>query len=385
MKICGIICEFNPFHNGHEYFLKKARALSGCDALICIMSGSFTQRGEICILDKYVRARHAVSGGADCVLELPAAFSVAPAEIFAKGAVKLLSSVPELDTIAFGCESGNESDFLNAAKLLLNENGNFKETLRKNLDAGESYAKSYAAAFECAGGASKLLKSPNNILGAEYAKAVIGSGKKIKLLPVRREGAGYNDVELRDNLSSASAIRKKPTSEKVKSNVPGYVFNDLCDFSEETERFGYFTRLLLSRTDAENLKDIYGCGDGLENALKSVQNLPYNEIIEKATSKRYSSSRIKRILCANFLGLCRSDCEKFLSSVLYLSPLAVKKKNADKVLSALAKSPYPVLTSGSDMQKLDEVAAACKKKDEFSYLQWQQITNKSLINKMIIV
>ena len=141
MKICAIICEFNPFHNGHKYILDKARELSGCDALICIMSGSFTQRGNICVIDKFLRAKHAVVCGADCILELPTAFSVAPAEIFAKGAVKILSSVPEIDTLAFGCESGSEADFLSAAKILSDESGNFKEALKKSLDTGESYAK----------------------------------------------------------------------------------------------------------------------------------------------------------------------------------------------------------------------------------------------------
>ncbi|MDE5666783.1 MAG: nucleotidyltransferase family protein, partial [Clostridia bacterium] len=274
MKICAIICEFNPFHNGHKYILDKARELSGCDALICIMSGSFTQRGDICIADKYTRARHAVDGGADCVLELPTAFSVAPAEIFAKGAVKILSSVPEIDTLAFGCESGFEADFLSAAKILSDESGKFKEALNKSLDAGESYAKSYAAAFEVAGGAEGFLSTPNNILGVEYAKAVLGSKKNIRLLPVRRVGAGFNDGEIKQNFSSATAIRKNLSSPLVKGNVPDFVAGDLTDFSVENGRFEDYLRLILSRTSAEALKPIYGCGDGLENALKSLQALP---------------------------------------------------------------------------------------------------------------
>ncbi len=385
MKICGIISELNPFHNGHEYILNEARRLSGCDALVCIMSGNFTQRGDICVLEKHLRAKHAVLGGADCVLELPSAFSVAPAEIFAGGAVKILSSIPELDTLAFGCESGCESDFLNAAKLLSEESEDFKSALKGKLAEGESYVKSYAYAFGRVGGDAELLLKPNNILGVEYAKAVLRSGRKIKLLPIKRVGADYGDGELRQNFSSASAIRQNLRSPLIKGNVPDYVYKDLKDFSAENERYDYALRLILSRTSAEDLSKIYGCGDGLENALKSLQNLPFGEIVSAATSKRFTSSRIKRILCANFLRLYKDDCEKFLSSDLYLSPLAVKKIGADEVLSALSKSSYPVLTCGNDERKLDEIATKCKKSDGFAYLQWQQITNLPPINKLILV
>lgn len=385
MKICGIICEFNPFHNGHEYLLKEARKLSGCDAIVCIMSGSFTQRGDICIVEKHIRAKHAVLGGADCVIELPAALSVAPAEIFASGAVKILSSIPEIDTIAFGCESGNESDFLRAAELLTNESTAFKTALRCKLDEGESYIKSYAFAFASVGGDAELLSKSNNTLGVEYAKAVLQTGKSIKLLPVKRVGADYNDGEIKQNFSSASALRRNLTSPLLKDNVPSFVLNDLTGFTTETERYEDYLRLVLSRTSAEDLNKVYGCNDGLENALKALQALPFNLIISGATSKRFASSRIKRILCANFLRLYQSDCEKFLSSDLYLFPLAVKKESADRILSALAKSPYPVLTCGSDEKRLCKTAALCKKQDDFAYLQWQQITNAKPANKILVV
>ncbi len=385
MKICGIICEFNPFHNGHEYLLKEARKLSGCDAVVCIMSGSFTQRGDICVVEKHTRAKHAVLGGADCVIELPAAFSVAPAEIFASGAVKILSSIPELDTIAFGCESGAQADFLHAAELLSNESEDFKAALHAKLDQGESYIKSYAFAFESVGGNAELLSKPNNILGIEYAKAVLRTKKDIKILPIRRLGADYNDGEIKQNFSSASAIRKNLTSPLIKDNVPPFVLNDLHDFTAERERYEDCLRLILSRTSAEDLTKVYGCNDGFENALKALQALPFNQIVSEATSRRFTASRIKRILCANFLNLHQAECEKFLSSDLYLSPLAVKKESAGEILSALAKSAYPVLTCGSDELKLCETAARCKKRDDFAYLQWQQLTNAKPVKKMLLI
>ena len=385
MKICGIICEFNPFHNGHEYLLNEARKLSGCDAVVCIMSGSFTQRGDICIVEKHTRAKHAVCGGADCVIELPAAFSVAPAEIFASGAIKLLSSIPELDTIAFGCESGTQADFLNSAEILINESKDFRAALHAKLNQGESYIKSYAFAFESVGGNAELLSKPNNILGIEYAKSVLWTGKNVKLLPIHRLGADYNDGEIKQNFSSASAIRKNLTSPLIKDNVPPFVLNDLYDFTAERERYEDCLRLILSRTSAEDLTKVYGCNDGFENALKALQALPFKQIVNEATSKRFTASRIKRILCANFLNLYQAECEKFLSSDLYLSPLAVKKESAGEILSALAKSPYPVLTCGSDELKLCETALRCKKQDDFAYLQWQQIANAKPVKKMLLI
>lgn len=385
MKICAIICEFNPFHNGHKYLLEKARALSGCDAILCIMSGNFTQRGDICVMPARQRAKHAILCGADCVIELPAAFAVAPAEIFARGAIKILSAIPEVTALAFGCESGDRSEFLDAAKLLLKEDDNFKSVLNAHLASGESYVKSYAAAFESAGGNAALLSKPNSVLAIEYTKAILRANSNIDIIPVQRVGAQFDDSELKQNFSSASAIRKNICSPLVKNNVPQCVLEDLQNFSAENERYNDYLRLILSRTQPEKLKRIYGCNEGLENALKNLQNLPVDEIIEKLTCKRYSSSRIKRILCANFLELYSDDCQRFLNANLYISPLAVKKERADSVLSALAKSCYPVITCGSDIAALSDTTAECKAKDDFAALQWQQIAEKECSGKLLIV
>ena len=153
MKICGIICEYNPFHNGHAYLLSEAKKQSGADALLCIMSGNFTQRGEMAGLDKFTRAKHAVLAGADAVIELPAVFAISPAEIFAKGAVKLLASCPSFDTLAFGCEDGDRISFLQTAKATADESRELKAAIRANLKAGMSLTKArheaIAAAHAC--------------------------------------------------------------------------------------------------------------------------------------------------------------------------------------------------------------------------------------------
>lgn len=375
MRICGIICEFNPFHNGHKYLLERAKELSGCDKVLCIMSGSFTQRGDISIMDKFDRARHAVLCGADGVLELPSAFSVAPAEIFAKGAIKILSSIPEVTTLAFGCENP-EVNFVQSANILNSENEHFKAVLNKNLAEGESYIRSLAEAFEACGGEKGLLSRPNNILGVEYTKTILKLKSNIQILPIKRMGAGYGDIELKDDFSSASAIRNNPQAPSVKNNVPDCVYVDLKNFSEENSQFEELMRFKLLQSSTETLQKIYGCTEGLENRLLSLTSLPLNELIESATAKRYSSSRIKRILCANLLDLHGADCDNYLKSDLYLKPLAIKKDGADEILSVLSKSKYPIVLKQRDLNSLNEVALSCFKNDEKSYKIWKFIAKQ---------
>lgn len=383
MKILAIICEFNPFHNGHKYLLERAKKLSGTDAVLCIMSGDFTQRGEMCVLDKYARAKHAILSGADCVIQLPAPFAVAPAEIFAKGAIKILSSIPDVTTLAFGCESGDAQNFLDAANLLNSEPDKFKTKLNDMLAEGESYIKSYAAAFEECGGDSKLISNPNNILGLEYTKAISKANVNIKILPIKRVGADYNDSELKENFSSASAIRHNLNRGEVKSNLPDFVYADLMNFKGFTE-YENMLRHSLFKTTAGNLKRVYGCGEGLENKLKGLENLSVDEIIKNATSKRYSSSRIKRIFCANSLELYQDDCEKYLSGDLYIKPLAIKKQRADSILSVLSKAGYPVVT-GIDAEKLTKTAQECFEKDRKEFMQYNFLTHSDKKDYMILV
>ena len=378
MKILAIISEFNPFHNGHAYLIEKAKELYDCDAVLCIMSGNFTQRGEMCLFDKYTRARHAILGGADCVIQLPAAFAVAPAEIFAKGALKILSEIPQVRALAFGCENGNKQDFINSAKSIIEENDSFKNILAEKLSLGDSYIKSYAAAFEACGGAKGLLRGPNNILGFEYSKALLRLHSEIDILPIKRIGSGFNDCELKENYSSAGAIRKNIADGKIKFNLPDYVFKDVAD-ANVTNAFNDFLRHKLFLTDAEVFKNIYGGGEGLENRLKSLENEPLESIIDKATSKRYPSSRIRRMLCANALELYRSDCESFLGGDLYIKPLAVKKERKKELLAALSRSRYPVLT-GINGNDLSNTARNCFDKDLFEQALYDMLNLKSIKN-----
>lgn len=374
MNICAIICEFNPFHNGHAYLIERAKQLSGCDAVLCIMSGSFTQRGEMCILDKYVRARHAIYGGADAVIELPALFAVAPAEIFARGAVKILSSLPAVKSLCFGCE--NALDFEKIAQKLAFEEPDFKDRLYALLDSGESYASAYAKAF---GQDGEKLSSPNNILAAEYAKANIREGKRLTLYPVTRLGGGYHDGGLEGQFSSAKAIRENRGDDRALDYAPDYVIDDLRRTEDRTERFKRLAADKLFFADKLQLRNIYGCSEGLENRLKSLSlGQSFDEILRGCTSKRYPTTRIRRILCANLLSLDRRCAEATLKKNIPVKVLAVRKSAADDIL--------PLIDAKGDEDT--DIAELAKLTDE-SYRIWRHINfpfgEHNVNQKMILV
>lgn len=378
MKICTIICEFNPLHNGHKYLLERARAESGCDFILCVMSGCFTQRGDMCRTDKFLRAKHAVLSGADAVIELPAPFAVAPAEIFARGAVALLRGINAEITLAFGCESGTAADFTDAARILNCETDSFKRRLAECSESGESYIKSYSEAFKACGGNAEFISSPNNILGVEYAKAVLREGLDVTLLPVKRVGAGYNDCGLCGNYSSASGIRANADNPTIKDNMPEYSYADFTASPDCGKRFETIAADFLYLCDRENLKRVYGCTEGLENRLKKLTfGNGYGEIIQAAASKRYSKTRIRRIMTANLLGLYADETQKFLQSSVPKRILAVRKNCADKILPLL-----------SDAEETDD-GRKCTEITSRAYALWRYL-NAPLIfdnpnEKMILI
>lgn len=362
MKICAIICEYNPFHNGHLYQLTKARELSGADAVVCIMSGDFVQRGEAAILDKHTRARHAVMAGADIVIELPAAFATSNAELFAKGATKLLAAIPAVKTLCFGAETANAEAFLRAAKLLNNEPPAVSQKIKALTGEGASFAKARAEAWRGYID-TELLVSPNNILGLEYARAILAENADIEILPLSRVGGGYADTVLHAEYSSATAIRNAiQENGAFASQVPDFVLQDIKKQSGDTletlEKFA-----LLSRSATE-IASVCDCTEGLENALKRAaeQSAP---LAKNLTSARYTASRIRRIALQNLLKIDETLIRESLRAPLYLRVLAAKKQ-ASEVLSALGESPFPLLIRAHDEEKLSPAAKRCFEADLFA-------------------
>lgn len=378
MKICAIICEYNPFHNGHLYQLQQAKALSQADLLLCIMSGNFVQRGEAGIMNKYTRAKHAVMAGADAVIELPSLFATSNAELFAKGAMHILSSIPNVTTLCFGAEKADKLAFISAARYLNEEPREVSDTIKRLTSEGVSYAKARAQAY--AGFIPMdLLSSPNNILGLEYTKAILSLNANIDILPIQRVGGNYNDENLHEKFSSATAIRAGITNkDTISSQLPTYVAMDLPNKLENTldclEKYA-----LLSKSTQE-IARILDCTEGLENAFKKAAEQP-ESLVQTLTSARYTASRIRRIALQCLLGVEESLIRKSLQSPLYLRILAAKKENSD-ILSILSKSTFPIIARVHDEDSLSDVAKECYTIDTFAEkiyrLLYQTAENKNI-------
>ena len=209
MRTAGIICEFNPFHSGHAFLIRKAREL-GADRVVCLMSGDYVQRGEPAIWDRHVRARMALLCGADLVLSYPTRYAVSSAESFGEMAVRILASLGVVDLLVFGSESGDLKKLTECAELLALEPGWYRDLLRKELKKGVSFPRARAAALpECAA----LLGNPNDILGIEYLKAMIRTGASFAAVPVKREGSGHRGLEIGSSggsggFPSGAAVRR---------------------------------------------------------------------------------------------------------------------------------------------------------------------------------
>lgn len=371
MKICAVICEYNPFHNGHRYQFAEIRRLSGCDRILCLMSGNFTQRGEAAVFGKYTRARHAVLCGADAVLELPAAFAAAPAELFAAGAVHILSAIPAVEKLAFGCESGTAQDFLNAASATLREDRQFRSALKERMKDGTSYVKARTELLLSLNSDidESLLTSPNNVLGTEYCRAILAQEAEIDPLPIPRVGAGFADTSLFKNFSSATALRSllgddsRKARRALKRNVPECVLKEM----EEWEEIPYEKAALcaLLQRGEESIAKTPDCAEGLENRLTAMArtNPNYADLLAKVTSKRYTMSRVKRIILQNFLGIELKDVKSFLQSPLYLRTLAVRSECAEEIFSALAAGAFPAVIRKSDFANLKRDALECFRLD----------------------
>ena len=294
----AIICECSPFHNGHQYLFRTARLLTG-EENIAIMSGSFTQRGEVAVTDKFTRAGALIRGGADLVLELPAAFAVANAQRFAEGGVRIAKSFACVNTLAFGCETEDIGVLRTAANALRSERVN--SLIAEEMQAGGYYPRALQSAVEKVYGAdaAAALSSPNNILAVEYIRALEGSG--IAPLPIKRKGVSHDSGTPSGNFASASQIRAMlRNGEDVSRFVP-----------EAPQKITYPERLdaavlyRLRTMTAEELRRVPDVGEGLENRILEAagQSGSVEELLQRVKTKRYTHARLRRIITCAFLGI----------------------------------------------------------------------------------
>ena len=383
MKICVIICEYNPFHNGHKYLLEEAKKRSNADFVLCLMSGNFVQRGEAAILEKHVRAKHAILCGADAVIELPTVFATSNAEIFARGAVSVLTKIPNVTHLAFGAELADKEAFLQAANALLVEPKCVSETLKELTASGMGYAKAIATARSSIA-EKRLFESPNNILGIEYTKALCSENANVEILPIERVGCGHTETTINGTFASASAVRaalRENRQESLPDCLPECVFHDLKNATEAN--LDICEKIAILKVTPQEIADTLDCTEGLENAL--IRATLNTERLEKTlSSPRYTAARIRRIALQNLLGIRENLIRKCLSDNLYLFPLAYKKDSAD-LLSVLSKASIPFLSSGKAKAELSGAAAEAYAIDELAERVYAVLQKTENVNSPIIL
>lgn len=314
--ITGIITEYNPFHKGHEYHLKNAKHDTNADGIVCVMSGNFMQRGIPAIIDKWKRAEMAIRNGVDLVLELPLVYSISSAEHFAFGSVSLLNSLGIIDNLYFGSEEGNINILKEIAETLVYEPLEYKNLLKANLKSGLPFHLSRANALSNYTKNSKILDvlaNSNNILGIEYIKALTSLNSSMIPQTLKREGSSYNDANLNSSFSSATSIRKHLKGNslvEIRDTLPEVSYNILKDlhasnypFVFEEDMFKFIKYKLF--TNGKSLLNLPDVSEGLENRiLQEIINAnSINELILSSKSKRYTYTRISRILAQCFLNL----------------------------------------------------------------------------------
>lgn len=393
MNISGIIVEYNPLHNGHVYHINKTKELTNCDALICVTSGNFAQRGIPSSIDKWTKTKMALDNGVDLVIELPTIYSVSSAEFFSNGAVSLLDSLGVVNNICFGSEHGDISDIYNISNILLKEPLEFKVILKTYLSKGITYPLARANALYDYLINSKMsisnlllgnfLNSSNNILGIEYCKSLIKLNSSITPCTIKREGASYNSNIIHNEFSSATAIRKfvkeNGPSTNLENYVPPSVFADIKDLYSKDIRFIFEDSMFpyikyKSATSKNSLINLPDVSEGLDNKIiKSLlNNLTYSSTLNDIKSKRYTYSRISRILCQYFIGFDNFDINKLRSAPCpYARILGFNSKGKSILKSIKSNSSIPLYTKIS------------KHSNETLQLDIQSTRAYSLLNKSI--
>jgi predicted nucleotidyltransferase len=404
MKTVAIICEYNPLTNGHVRHLTSAREQTGCDTVVCVMSGSFVQRGEAAITDKYSRASTAVFLGADIVVELPLIYAISPADNFAYGAIKTIAAFPDVEYISFGSECGDAELLTKVAMLLIEEPLELKNLLQGFLKDGYSFPKARALAVDEYAGLNEnyseikgLLDFPNNILGIAYISAIIKAGLDIKIHTIKRMGAGYNDDAFDTEFPSATAIRsaiRQGDLAKIKQYVPAETFSELLQLNEQvkssTDPLDSLSDMIIFKLkgmSGHDLEHYYDVSGGLNNRIKLAASTTttLDQLLEAAKTKRYTVARLRRICLYALFDITKEMYEEAVRSPAYIEIIAISSKRKD-ILAALSESCRNVLTRFSDVNRVDKSLRVLVKLDFVAQGTLDIINRADKFNrKMIIV
>lgn len=353
-KVLGIVAEYNPFHNGHFYHMQESKKNTEADSCICVISGNFTQRGEPSIVNKWAKTYMALCCGADLVIELPTIYSISSAENFASGAIKIFDSLKIVTDISFGAECNDLATLNNIANVFYSEPANYKTILNHELKRGLSYPMARENAvlmyLNDIKRYANVLSNSNNILAIEYLKALKQQKSMIQPNIVPRKNVYYNDQKIVDDFASATAIRKLMLNREyaeVRKVVPRstyqiigeeYKKNHIILGIKKYEKEIIYALRVMPIEEIQNLPDV---NEGLEFAIKKAasETNDIEELIEKVKSKRYTQTRIQRILVYVLLGITKKDMEDSKKMLPYVRVLGFNSRGKILISEIMNQNP----------------------------------------------
>ena len=366
MKTVGLITEYNPFHNGHAYHIEKAKILTGADRVIVIMSGDFVQRGAPAIMPKHLRAESALLSGASLIMELPVCFATGSAEYFAQGSISLLNQLGCIDSICFGSECGDLHLLKEIAQILADEPIEYQAALKQALKEGASFPAARQEALNIYSDKySEILASPNNILGIEYLKALAKIHSKMEPFTIKRIGAGYHDMDIDGQFSSATAIRSdiyqladvNSSSESIplthiQTQVPSSCHelmkeNYQTRYPVKSNDFSLLLKAKLLSETADSLSHYLDMSPELANRILRLRNdyLSFEQFCDLLKTKELTRSRISRSLIHVLLGITNDWLTAMKAPAPYARILGFRKDHADLLGILKQTSDIPLITS----------------------------------------
>ncbi|MEQ2548163.1 nucleotidyltransferase [Dorea ammoniilytica] len=366
MKTVGLITEYNPFHNGHAYHIEKAKMLTGADRVIVVMSGDFVQRGAPAVMPKHLRAESALLSGASLIIELPVCFATGSAEYFAQGSISLLNQLGCIDSICFGSECGDLHLLKEIAQILADEPIEYQTALKQALKEGASFPAARQEALNIYSDKySEILASPNNILGIEYLKALAKIHSKMEPFTIKRIGAGYHDMDINGQFSSATAIRSdiyqladvNSSSESlplthIQTQVPSSCHelmkkNYQTRYPVKADDFSLLLKAKLLSETAGSLSHYLDMSPELANRILRLRNdyLSFEQFCDLLKTKELTRSRISRSFIHVLLGITNDWLTAMKAPAPYARILGFRRDHADLLGILKRTSDIPLITS----------------------------------------
>lgn len=366
MKTVGLITEYNPFHNGHAYHIEKAKMLTGADRVIVVMSGDFVQRGAPAVMPKHLRTESALLSGASLIIELPVCFATGSAEYFAQGSISLLNQLGCIDSICFGSECGDLHLLKEIAQILADEPIEYQTALKQALKEGASFPAARQEALNIYSDKySEILASPNNILGIEYLKALAKIHSKMEPFTIKRIGAGYHDMDIDGQFSSATAIRSdiyqladvNSSSESlplthIQTQVPSSCHelmkkNYQTRYPVKADDFSLLLKAKLLSETAGSLSHYLDMSPELANRILRLRNdyLSFEQFCDLLKTKELTRSRISRSFIHVLLRITNDWLTAIKAPAPYARILGFRRDHADLLGILKRTSGIPLITS----------------------------------------